>query len=293
MNELSITQCGNLGFRWGERTYVMGIINLSPDSFSGDGIAGIEAVAAQAQRFVSEGADILDVGGESTRPGAPPISIDEEIKRVVPAIEMLASLVSIPISIDSYKSEVAHRALDAGAAMINDQWGLKRDPGLAELVAKRNVPIILMSNQRDKARYDTEIRRDVASYSDVIAEVILSLRHSMGLALRLGVPRENIIVDPGIGFGKSWQQELEIIRRLNELKRLGRPILVGPSRKSFIGLVLDLPVNERIEGTAAAIAISIAKGADIVRVHDVREMVKVCRMSDAIVRELKPLAFKV
>jgi len=265
----------------------MGIINLSPNSFSGDGIAGIEAVAAQAQRFVSEGADILDVGGESTRPGAPPISIDEEIKRVVPAIEMLASLVSIPISIDSYKSEVAHRALDAGAAMINDQWGLKRDPGLAELVAERNVPIILMSNQRDKARYDTEIRRDVASYSDVIAEVILSLRHSMGLALRLGVPRENIIVDPGIGFGKSWQQELEIIRRLNELKRLGRPVLVGPSRKSFIGLVLDLPVNERIEGTAAAIAISIAKGADIVRVHDVREMVKVCRMSDAIVRELK------
>lgn len=287
MNELSITKCGSLGFRWGERTYVMGIINLSPNSFSGDGIAGIEAVAAQAQRFVSEGADILDVGGESTRPGAPPISIDEEIKRVVPAIEMLASLVSIPISIDSYKSEVAHRALDAGAAMINDQWGLKRDPGLAELVAERNVPIILMSNQRDKARYDTEIRRDVASYSDVIAEVILSLRHSMGLALRLGVPRENIIVDPGIGFGKSWQQELEIIRRLNELKRLGRPVLVGPSRKSFIGLVLDLPVNERIEGTAAAIAISIAKGADIVRVHDVREMVKVCRMSDAIVRELK------
>lgn len=293
MNELSITQCGSLEFRWGEQTYVMGIINLSPDSFSGDGIASIEAVAAQAQRFVSEGADILDVGGESTRPGAPPISIDEEIKRVVPAIEMLASLVSIPISIDSYKSEVAHRALDAGAAMINDQWGLERDPGLAELVAERNVPIILMSNQRDKARYDTEIRRDVASYSDVIAEVILSLRHSMGLALRLGVPRENIIVDPGIGFGKSWQQELEIIRRLNELKRLGRPILVGPSRKSFIGLVLDLPVNERIEGTAAAIAISIAKGADIVRVHDVREMVKVCRMSDAIIREFKSLAFSV
>ena len=287
MNELSITQCGSLEFRWGERTYVMGIINLSPDSFSGDGIAGIEAVVTQAQRFVSEGADILDVGGESTRPGAPPISIDEEIKRVVPAIELVASLVSIPISIDSYKSEVAHRALDAGAAMINDQWGLKRDPGLAELAAERNVPIILMSNQRDKARYDTEIRRDVASYSDVIAEVTLSLRHSMELALRLGVPRENIIVDPGIGFGKSWQQELEIIRRLNELKRLGRPILVGPSRKSFIGLVLDLPVNERIEGTAAAIAISIAKGADVVRVHDVQEMVKVCRMSDASVREFK------
>lgn len=287
MNELSITQCGSLEFRWGERTYVMGIINLSPDSFSGDGIAGIEAVVAQAQRFVSEGADILDVGGESTRPGAPLISIDEEIKRVAPTIELLTSLVSIPISIDSYKSEVAHQALDAGAAMINDQWGLKRDPGLAELAAERNVPIILMSNQRDKARYDTEIRRDVASYSDVIAEVTLSLRHSMELALRLGVPRENIIVDPGIGFGKSWQQELEIIRRLNELKRLGRPILVGPSRKSFIGLVLDLPVNERIEGTAAAIAISIAKGADIVRVHDVREMVKVCRMSDAIVREFK------
>jgi len=265
----------------------MGVINLSPDSFSGDGIAGIEAVVAQAQRFVSEGADILDVGGESTRPGAPPISIDEEIKRVVPAIELLASLVSIPISIDSYKSEVVRRALDAGAAMINDQWGLKRDPGLAELAAERNAPIILMSNQRDKARYDPRIRRDVASYSDVIAEVTLSLRCSMELALKLGVPQRNIIVDPGIGFGKSWQQDLEIIRRLDELKRLGRPILVGPSRKSFIGLVLDLPVNERIEGTAAAIAISIAKGADIVRVHDVQEMAKVCRMSDAIVRKFK------
>ncbi|MCD6453633.1 MAG: dihydropteroate synthase [Dehalococcoidales bacterium] len=280
-------RCGNTDFHWGERTYIMGIVNVSPDSFSGDGITGVETVVAQAQRFVNEGADILDIGGESTRPGVPPISIDEEIERVIPAIERLASLVSIPISIDTYKSEVAHQALNAGAAMINDQWGLKRDPRLAELAAKQNVPIVLMSNQRDKVRYDTGIRRDVASYSDVIAEVSPSLHHSIRLALRLGVLEENIIVDPGIGFGKSWQQELEIIRRLNELKEAGNPILVGPSRKSFIGLVLDLPVSERIEGTAAAIAISIAKGADIVRVHDVWAMAKVCRMSDAIIRGFK------
>jgi dihydropteroate synthase len=288
MKQPSTTRCGNTDFHWGERTYIMGIINVSPDSFSGDGITGIEATVARAQRFVSEGADILDIGGESTRPGTPPISIDKEIKRVVPAIELLASLVSIPISIDTYKFEVARRALDAGAGMINDQWGLKRDARLAELAAERNVPIVLMSNQRDKARYDTEIRRDVASYSDVIAEVTSSLHYSMELALRHGVLGENIIVDPGIGFGKSWQQELEIIRRLNELRGLEKPLLVGPSRKSFIGLVLDLPVNERIEGTAAAIAISIANGADIVRVHDVWEMARVCRMSDAIIREFKP-----
>ena len=284
MNRLGITRCGNAEFRWGERTYVMGIINLSPDSFSGDGITDLKAAVAQARRFVGEGADILDIGGESTRPGSVPVSIDDEIKRVVPVIERLASEVPIPLSIDTYKSEVAHRALEAGAAMINDQWGLKQDQRLAKLAAEWGVPLILMSNQRDKGGYDTGIQRDTAYYEELMAEVTSSLRKSLELASRLGVPWENIILDPGIGFGKTWRQELEIIRRLDELKELGRPLLIGPSRKSFIGMVLNLPANERVEGTAASIAIGIANGADIVRVHDVQQMVRVCRMTDAIVR---------
>jgi len=284
MNQLGITKCGNTEFRWGERTYVMGILNLSPDSFSGDGITSLEAAVAQAHRFVSQGADILDIGGESTRPGSSSIAIDEEIRRVVPVIERLASEIPVPLSVDTYKSEVARRALDAGANMINDQWGLKKDPHLAELAAERGVPLILMSNQRDKGGYDAGIQRDIAYYDDLMTEVNSSLKNSMELALKLGVPLDSIIVDPGIGFGKSWRQELEIIRRLDELRGLGRPILVGPSRKSFIGMVLDLPAGERLEGTAAAIAISIAKGADMVRVHDVQQMVRVCRVSDAIVR---------
>ncbi len=284
MNQLGVTRCGNAEFRWGERTYVMGIINLSPDSFSGDGITDLETAVAQAHSLVSQGADILDIGGESTRPGSTPVSIDEEIRRVVPVIERLVSEVTIPLSIDTYKSEVARRALEAGATMINDQWGLKKDQRLAELAAEWSVPLILMSNQRDKGGYDAEIQRDIAYYKDIMAEVTSSLRKSLELALKLGVPRESVIIDPGIGFGKTWRQELEIIRRLEELKELGRPILIGPSRKSFIGLVLDLPADERLEGTAAAIAIGIARGADIVRVHDVQQMVRVCRMSDAIVR---------
>jgi len=284
MNQMGITRCGNVEFRWGERTYIMGVINLSPDSFSGDGITDLEAAVAQAHRFVRQGADILDIGGESTRPGSAPVSIDEEIRRVVPIIERLVSEVPVPLSIDTYKSEVAHQALEAGAAMINDQWGLKRDPHLAELAAERGVPLILMSNQRDKGGYDAGIQRDTAYYEDLMTEVTSSLKKSLELASKPGVPWENIIIDPGIGFGKTWRQELEIIRRLNELKELGRPILIGPSRKSFIGMVLDLPVGERLEGTAAAIAIGIAKGADMVRVHDIQEMVRVCRVSDAIVR---------
>ena len=279
-----ITRCGNVEFRWGERTFVMGIINLSPDSFAGDGVTEPEAVVAQACRFVSQGADILDIGGESTRPGSSPISVAEEIKRVAPIIERLASEVTVPLSIDTGKPEVARQALEVGATMINDEWGLKRDKRLARLAAEKNTPLILMSNQRDKGSYDARIKRDTAFYDDVIGEVTASLRQSLELALKLGVGRENIILDPGIGFGKTWQQDLEIVRRLRELRELGRPILIGPSRKSFIGLALGLPANERVEGTAAATAIGVAEGADIVRVHDVPEMVRVCRMSDAIIR---------
>lgn len=284
MNQRGITRFGNLECHWGQRTYVMGILNVSPDSFSGDGNSAIESVVAQAHRFIEEGVDILDVGGESTRPGSSSISVDEEISRVVPVIERLAKEVSVPISIDTYKSEVAVPALEAGATVINDQWGLKRDPQLARLAADKNVPLILMSNQRDKGDYDARVQRDVASYKDVISEVISSLQSSIDLAMEHGTLRENIIIDPGIGFGKTWQQDLEIIRRLAELKVLERPILIGPSRKSLIKMVLSLPANDRVEGTAATVAVGIANGADIVRVHDVKQMVRVCRMTDAIVR---------
>jgi dihydropteroate synthase len=252
----------------------MGILNLSPDSFSGDGLSGdIGAAEAQARRFIAEGADIIDIGGESTRPGAKPLSLEEELRRVIPTIERLAKELPVPVSIDTYKSAVASRALAAGARMINDVWGLKRDPGLAGVAAAAGVPIILASNQRDRP-----------CRHDIMAEILSSLERSIALAKAAGVPEQNIIIDPGIGFGKSLEQNLEIIRRLAELKSLGKPILLGTSRKSVIGLVLDLPPDQRLEGTAATVAIGIANGADIIRVHDVGPMVRVCRMSDAIVR---------
>jgi dihydropteroate synthase len=265
----------------------MGIVNVSPDSFSGDGVADIETAVAQARRFVEDGADILDIGGESTRPGSSQIALEEEIKRVVPVIERLARKIAVPISIDTYKYEVAKQALAAGAAILNDQWGLKKEPRLAELAAKRNAPVILMSNQRDKGGFDVGAGRDTAYYDDVMAEVISSLRQSVNIALKAGVSGENIIIDPGIGFGKTWQQDIEIIRRLRELKAWELPVLIGTSRKSLIKMVLNLPADQRVEGTAATVAISIANGADIVRVHDVKQMVRVCRMADAIVRGIK------
>ncbi len=284
MIQPGITRCGNTEFHWGKHTYVMGIINMSPESFSGDGIANVDSAMAQARRFVGEGADILDVGGESTRPGLASISASEEIKRVIPVIERLSHEIEVPISVDTSKLEVAERALEAGAAMLNDQWGLKKEPRLAKLAAKEGVPIVLMSNQRDKGGYDATAGRDTALYEDVMGEVISTLRQGIASAIEAGVFSENIIVDPGIGFGKTWQQDLEIVRRLGELKELGRPILIGTSRKSLIKMVLNLPAIERVEGTAATVAISIANGADMMRVHDVRQMVRVCRMADAIVR---------
>jgi dihydropteroate synthase len=284
MNGKNTMQCKNTEFRWGERTYVIGIINTSPDSFSGDGIASVDIAVEQARRFISEGADILDVGGESTRPGMTSITVKEEIKRVIPLIQRLAGEVNVPISVDTSKYEVAEQALVAGASVLNDQWGLKKEPRLADLAARYGVPIILMSNQRDKGSYDVSSGRDTGKYQDVMIEVISSLRQGIITAQHAGVPDEKIIVDPGIGFGKTWQQDIEIIRRLKELKEIGKPILIGTSRKSLIKMVLNLPANERLEGTAATVALSIANGADIVRVHDVKQMVRVCRMTDAIVR---------
>jgi len=274
--ELGVTKCGSSEFKWGLRTYIMGVLNVTPDSFSGNGLgSNIDAAIAQARRFVEEGADIIDVGGESTRPDSTPISAAEELSRVIPVIEKLAAKIAVPISIDTYKFEVARPALEAGARMINDVWGLRRDPKLAELAAEWGVPLVIVANQRE------------TNYQEIIPEVIASLRRGMSLALDSGVSWENIIIDPGIGFGKTLEGNLELIRRLGELKALGRPILLGTSRKSMIGLVLNLPPDQRLEGTAATVALGIANGADIVRVHDVLQMVRVSRMTDAIVRGVR------
>jgi dihydropteroate synthase len=269
---LGITRCGNMEFRWGQRTYVMGIVNVDPDSFSGDGLRDAESAIAQGKRFAAEGADIIDVGGESTRPGFEPIPADEELRRVMPVIERLARETPVPVSIDTYKSEVARQAVAAGARMINDVWELKRDPKLARVAAQACVPLVISQNQRD------------SKFHDFFPELIASLKKSIQVALDAGVDWNNIIIDPGVGFGKTVEQNMEIVRRLAELKVLGRPILLGTSRKSFIGHVLDLPVDQRLEGTAATVAIGIANGADMVRVHDVAQMVRVVKMSDAIVR---------
>lgn len=269
---LGITRCGNMEFRWGQRTYVMGIVNVDPDSFSGDGLRDAESAIDQGKRFAAEGADIIDVGGESTRPGFDPISAEQELGRVLPVIERLASELPVPVSIDTYKSEVARKSVAAGARMINDVWELKRDPELARVAAEAGVPLVISQNQRG------------SRFHDFFPELIASLKRSIQVALDAGVAWDNIIIDPGVGFGKTAEQNVEIVRRLAELKVLGRPILLGTSRKSFIGHVLDLPVDQRLEGTAATVAIGIANGADIVRVHDVAQMVRVARMSDAIVR---------
>ncbi len=282
-------QIGNRTFVWGERTYIMGIINVTPDSFSGDGLAGdVEAAVAQAIRFVEEGADILDIGGESTRPGSQPISEEEELSRVMPVLRRLVKEVDVPISIDTYKARVAREALEAGASMVNDVWGLRMDPEMARVVAEYGVPVVIMHNRSQPKNAVQEERlggRYIGiEYRDLMADIIRELEYSLELALEAGVEFEKIIVDPGIGFGKTVEQNLEILRRLGELKVLGRPILLGTSRKSVIGYVLNLPPNERVEGTAATVALGIAAGADIVRVHDVKEMVRVARMTDAIVR---------
>ena len=268
---LPATRCGNIEFRWGERTYVMGVCNLSPDSFSGDGLGDdSEVIVAHAKRLVAEGADIIDIGGESTHPSAKPVPAAEELRRMVPVIERLASEVPVPLSIDTYKSEVARRAVEAGASMINDVWGLQRDPKLAQVASEAGVPIVLVSNQRDST-----------THRDIMVEVISDMKRSISLAIEAGVAEQNIIIDPGIGFGKSIEQNLTIIRRLAELKVLGRPILLGTSRKFMTSQAPD----QRLEATAATVAIGIAHGADMVRVHDVRQMVQVCRMSDAIIRK--------
>ena len=262
---------------WGRRTYVMGIINLAPDSFSGDGLAGnVQAGVEQARRMEADGADILDVGAESTRPGSAPISASAEAARLIPALEAICRAVDIPISVDTYKASVARQAISAGVAMVNDVWGLLADGNMARVIADAGVPAILMHNQRE------------AEYDDLVPDVIAGLRRIATIARAAGILDHNIILDPGIGFGKTADHNLELLRRLPELHELDHPLLLGVSRKSTIGRVLGVLEDERVEGTAAAVAMSIAGGADIVRVHDVKQMVRVARMTDAIVRDWRP-----
>lgn len=262
----------------------MGIVNVSPDSFSGDGLDSVDKAVDQAKRFIEEGADIIDVGGESTRPGTTPSSYEEatrqELSRVMPALKRLIHEINVPVSIDTYRYAVARQALDAGAHIINDIWGLQRSPNLATLAAEKNIPLIVMSNQREKQS------------RHIIPAIIADMKRAADTALDAGVRWDNIIIDPGIGFGKTLEQNYEIVRRLSELKVLGLPVLLGTSRKSMIGLTLDLPPDQRVEGTAATIALGISAGADIVRVHDVKEMVRISRMTDAIVRRKRSLSWQ-
>ncbi|MDH7573348.1 MAG: dihydropteroate synthase [Clostridia bacterium] len=257
----------------GERTLVMGILNVTPDSFS-DGGRYLDPgkALARAQEMVAEGADLIDVGGVSTRPGHTPVPAEEEWRRLAPVLGRLAETVEAPISVDTWRAEVARRALETGAHLINDQWGLQADPDLARVAARYGAPVILMHNQEHR------------EYRDLMGDILRFLRRGIEIAERSGLTRDRLIADPGIGFGKDTEQNLEVLHRLPELRSLGLPILIGTSRKSVIGNTLGLPVEERLEGTAATVALGIAFGADIIRVHDVKAMVRVARMTDAVVR---------
>jgi dihydropteroate synthase len=278
---------------WGSRTFIMGIINVTPDSFSGDGLLDEEnvknAAVEKAAIFIKEGVDILDVGGESTRPGAAFVGEDEEINRVVPVIKAIrTNFPRILISVDTYKANVAREAILAGADWINDVWGLRGDPEMGAVAAETQASVILMHNRLKSGSPQIEEglggRYVGTEYEDLIPDIRRELMESVSLAHQAGIKEENIILDPGIGFGKTVSQNLELLDRLDEIKSLGYPMLVGPSRKSFIGYTLDLPPEERLEGTAAAAALAIDRGADIIRVHDVRVMTRVARMTDAVVR---------
>ena len=286
-------QIGKHIFNWGSRTYVMGILNITPDSFSGDGMIArgdiVPLAVEQARSFLSSGADILDVGGESTRPGSQPVHAAEERERVLPVIEALAKeFPDVLISIDTYKADVAEAAFKAGAQILNDVWALRADPELASVAAAFRVPVILMHNRSNPA--SVEVRQQLgnayigSTYENLMGEVKHELLVSVELALKAGIEETRILLDPGIGFGKTREHNLELINRLAEICSLGYPVLLGPSRKSFIGFTLDLPADQRVEGTAATVAVGITRGADLIRVHDVKEMARVAKMTDAIVR---------
>lgn len=264
---------GNKEFNIGERTYIMGILNVTPDSFSDGGkFNEIEAAVAQAKKLIEDGADIIDIGGESTRPGAEYVTEEEEIKRVVPIIKAIKEQLDVIISIDTYKSKTAEEAVKAGADIINDIWGAKYDKNIAKVAAKYNVPIILMHNRQPKP------------YENLMKDVVADLQESIDIAIKAGVKKENIILDPGIGFAKTYEENLIVMNNCEIIKEMGYPVLLGTSRKSMIGLTLNLPVNERVEGTLATTVMGIMKGLEFVRVHDVLENKRVAVMTDAILR---------
>jgi dihydropteroate synthase len=282
--------------KWGEKTYVMGIVNVTPDSFSGDGVTDAAAAVAQGVRMEAEGADILDIGGESTRPGSMPVSLEDELSRVIPVVEELARKVRIPVSIDTYKAEVARQAISAlrqaqgeqALPIINDVWGGRIEPDILHVAVETGAHIVLMHNRsepKNAAQSEKLGGRYVGvEYEDLLSDIKKELQQQVDAALAAGVKKERIILDPGIGFGKTVEQNLELVRRFDELKELGYPLLAGPSRKSFVGYTLDLPPDERLEGTLAAVTMCIERGADIVRVHDVREVDRVRRLADAVIR---------
>lgn len=264
---------GNKNFHIGEKTFIMGILNITPDSFSDGGkFNSIECSIQHAKEMIKQGADIIDIGGESTRPNHTPVGEAEEIERVIPVIEALTKEIDIPISIDTYKGKVAELAIKAGADLINDVWGFKKDPYISKVAGKYQVPCCIMHN------------RESRDYNNFIEDVLADLRESIEIAVKAGVDKANIIIDPGIGFAKSYEQNLTLMNNLERLKELKYPILLGTSRKSFIGNTLDLPVEERTEGTVATSVIGVMKGCDFVRVHDVLENKRACAMTDAIVR---------
>lgn len=271
-------ECKKHTLSLGSKTYIMGILNVTPDSFSDGGdFLDIEKAISHAKEMVSQGADIIDIGGESTRPGHIEVSSDEEIKRLLPVVKRLVQEVNVPISVDTYKASVAQEVLNIGAHMINDIWGLQKDKDMAKVVAKYNVPIIIMHNQDG-----TEYKKDI------IESIIDFLKTSINIALSAGIKAENIILDPGIGFGKTPEQNIHVLSRLDELNNLGYPLLLGTSRKSMIGKILDLPAKERVEGTIATSVMGIMDGIDILRVHDVKENLRAAKVTDAIVRGNTP-----
>lgn len=264
---------GAAHWEWGRRTYIMGILNITPDSFSDGGkFVNLNDASVQVGKMVEDGADIIDIGGESTRPGAEPVTYEREAARIIPVIKALKRQIDIPISVDTYRSSTAKAALSAGADMVNDVWGLKYDPDMAKVIAEHGVPVCIMHNSH------------TVEYVCLIEDIIKGLGQSIEIALKSGIKEENIIIDPGIGFGKTWDQNLDIMIALDRIKDLGYPLLLGTSRKSFIGKVLGLPVDERLEGTLATSVFGITKGVDVLRVHDVLQNKRAAIMTDRMVR---------
>ncbi|MCB8943110.1 MAG: dihydropteroate synthase [Ardenticatenaceae bacterium] len=281
-----------MSFNWGQRTYIMGILNITPDSFSGDGLLSqadvLTAAVKQAQDFAAAGADILDIGGQSTRPGSAPVSAEAELARVLPVLQAVRQAVDLPISIDTYWAKVAKAALQAGANWVNDVWGLRMDSAMPALIAAAGCPVVLMHN-RFAPRSAAEAAQlghtpPPYEYTNLLSDVCRELEVSINLALNSSIQPDQIIVDPGIGFGKTLEQNLQLINHLDQIKALGYPVLLGTSRKGFIGRILDLPPQERVEGTLATVVIGIDRGADIVRVHDVAATVRAARLTDQLVR---------